>query len=366
MKRALALAFLLVAGAARAQTAADIATARDLFREGMELRAHGDLQQALAKLAAAHALYHTPASALELGRAQIDTGKLAEGYETLLSIDRIPAAGESRRSKSARAEAKALADKVKERIPTLRIDVTAAGDGAVVTLDGEVVPPALFGIARKVDPGHHVVVAKRGDEERKVEVDVAERQAAVAAIEAPPVVLAALSGPIGVLKSAAPSNRFSVLYKFLPPEPSEKCTLHARGGVRMCALPCEQWIGEHSGDYLERAPTAGDPTRRRVEVPAVLPATIGSTVTARPHAGRGSPGVGVLGALLTTFGALGVLGGPITLLVGLADMSSTNNTGRDTAITGGVITGVSAAFLVTGILLASGNYAPHMDYAVGP
>src|SRR5207344_1973613 len=108
-------------------------------------------------------------------------------------------------------------------------------------------------------------------------------------------VLAVIGG--GAVIQAPPlDNRFSVLYKFLPPKPNERWSLHARGGATLCQLPCERWIGEHSGIYLMRAPMSDDDEARRVDVAATLPATIGATVTARPHSGRGSAGVSAFGS----------------------------------------------------------------------
>lgn len=361
MRSAVVLAIILSSSLALAQSAADIATARDLFRDGMELRAQGHLAEALAKLKAAHDLYETPPSALELARTQIDLGRLAEGYETLLSIERIPSAKDSERSKQARIEAKDLESKTKARIPTLRIDVKGS---ASVTLDGAVVSQALFGIARKIDPGKHVV----GCESKRIEVDVPEGQAITVPCETDVQMLGAFGG---VVQTPPPpmarADRFSVLYKFLPPKVDEQWTLYARGGKATCSLPCEQWIGEHSGAYLMRAPTADDSEPRRVDVSATLPATIGSTVTARPFAGKGTTAGVYAGAWLLAVGVFGVLGGAPTLIVGLAGLGDdTGNSHRDIAIAGGIITGVSALLLTIGGLLAHNNYAARIDYVVGP
>ena len=358
------IALILASRALHAQSAADIATARDLFREGMDLRGQGHLAEALAKLKAAHELYETPPSALELARTQIDLGRLAEGHETLLSIDRIPSAKDSERSKQARAEAQELEAKTKSRIPTLRIDVIGT---ASVTLDGAVVAPSLFGIARKIDPGKHVVVC----EGKRIDVDVPEGQAVAVPCAPESVTVAAFGGGVVLpqpTRGGPPrTDRFSVLYKFLPAKVDERWTLHARGGAKVCELPCEQWIGEHSGAYLMRAPTADDAQARRVDVAETLPATIGSTVDARPHAGKGSPSAGFVGGILSTLGVLGALGGAPTLIVGLAGLGSdTGNSHRDITIAGGVMTGVSTIFIVVGVLLASNNYASRIDYVVGP
>ena len=362
MRAAIAAAILLSSSLVFAQSAADVATARDLFREGMELRAAGHLADALAKLKAAHALYETPPSALELARTQIDLGHLAEGYETLVSIDRIPSAKDSERSKQARVEAKELESKTRTRIPTLRIDVTGSAS-ASVTLDGALVPPALFGVARKIDPGKHVV----GCDAKRIEVDVPEGQAVAVPCAPEVVTLAALGGVVVAPTGVVRPDRFSVLYKFLPPKVDERWTLHARGGALTCVLPCEQWLGEHSGAYLMRAPTADDAQARRVDVSDTLPATIGSTVTARPHAGKGSPAAGIAGGWLSGLGILGVIGGGATLIVGALGMSSdATNSHRDITIAGGIVTGVSAALLAIGFALAGNNYASRIDYVVGP
>jgi hypothetical protein len=360
MKRAtIALAFFLSSSVAFAQSAADVATARDLFREGMELRAAGHLAEALAKLKAAHALYETPPSALELARAQIDLGHLAEGCETLLSIEHIPSAKDSERSKQARIEAKDLETKTRARIPTLRIDVKGT---TAVTLDGAIVSQALFGLARKIDPGKHLV----GCDAKRIEVDVPEGQAISVPCESDAQIVGAIGGVVQT-QPVPRADRFSVLYKFLPPTADERWKLYARGGKFMCALPCEQWIGEHSGAYLMRAPTRDDAEPRRVDVSETLPATIGSTVTARPHPGKGSSGGALAGGLLELFGVLGAIGGATTLIVGLSgNDSDTDHSHRDIAIAGGVITGVAVASFIVGWVLFANNYAPRIDYVVGP
>jgi hypothetical protein len=362
MRFTLVLAIVFMSSSvAFAQSAADIATARDLFREGMDLRAQGHLADALVKLKAAHDLYETPPSALELARTQIDLGRLAEGCETLLSIERIPSAKDSERSKQARLDAKDLESRTKARIPTLRIDVKG---NASVTLDGALVSQALFGIARKIDPGKHVV----GCGSKRIDVDVPEGQAISIPCESDVQILGALSDGSGnVIASQPRADRFSVLYKFLPPKADERWTLHARGGALTCALPCEHWIGEHSGAYLMRAPTADDEEARRVDVSDMLPATIGSTVTARPHAGKGSPAAGFAGAWLSVLGVLGVLGGVPTLIVGVVGLGDdTGNSHRDITIAGGIISGVSTIFLVLGLVLTGNNYPSRIDYVVGP
>jgi hypothetical protein len=60
------------------------------------------------------------------------------------------------------------------------------GVKATVTLDDAPLPAELLGQARKLDPGHHVVVAKAGKVDAKQEVDVAEKEQKQVAVELPP------------------------------------------------------------------------------------------------------------------------------------------------------------------------------------
>src|SRR4051794_11445204 len=71
--------------AGSAPSAADLESARELFKEGRELRQNGDLPRAIERFKAAHAYGQTPVTALELGRTQMQVGDLIEAREVLLS-----------------------------------------------------------------------------------------------------------------------------------------------------------------------------------------------------------------------------------------------------------------------------------------
>jgi hypothetical protein len=176
-------------GTARAQTAADLETARSLFREGRDLRAKGDLLGALEKLKAAHAAGRTPITGMELARTHAMVGQLVEAREVALDVARIPvAADETERSAEARTEAAHLAESLRERIPTLTVHVTGAPAGAVpqVFVDGEELPAALIGEPRKLDPGAHVIAVRAPDGATAMSrATVAERDAQEVAIAYP-------------------------------------------------------------------------------------------------------------------------------------------------------------------------------------
>ncbi len=171
-RSALALSTLLfvlgLSGAANAQrTAQDIASARQLYNEGIELRDKGDMKGALEKFKAAHALGNTPITGIELCRTYSALRQPVEARETCLGVGRIaPMAEESQRSKDARNDAARLAEAERPKIGALRLKITGVPPGTgwqpTVTVDGATVPPVALNEPRAVNPGVHTVVAKVG------------------------------------------------------------------------------------------------------------------------------------------------------------------------------------------------------------
>ncbi len=156
----------------------DFATARELYKQGKDLRAAGDLHGAYEKLKAAHALGHTPITGVELARTEIALGLFLEARETCIGIARLPVEpDETDRSAEARTDAAKLADDLRPRLASLRIRVTTIPPGApaIVTVDGETVPQVSLDEPRLVNPGHHVVVAHvEGGKETSSAVDATE------------------------------------------------------------------------------------------------------------------------------------------------------------------------------------------------
>ncbi|MBX3223912.1 MAG: hypothetical protein KF795_25590 [Labilithrix sp.] len=169
-RSALALPTLLLvlgaSGAAHAQrTAQDLASARQLYNDGIELRDKGDMNGALEKFKAAHALGNTPLTGIELCRAHAALKQPVEAREVCLGIGRIAVLPEeSQRSKDARSDAIRLAEAEKPKIGAIRIKVTGvpAGWQPTVVVDGATVPAAALNEPRAVNPGVHSVTAKVG------------------------------------------------------------------------------------------------------------------------------------------------------------------------------------------------------------
>jgi hypothetical protein len=160
-------------------TAADRETARTLMEEGRALRDQKDLKGALDRFQRADAIMHVPSTGYELAETQVGLGLLVEAKDTLAHIRAIPAApNEPRPFREARRRADELDGSLAGRIPGLTITVTGAPPGVTpsVTIDGAPVPAAVLGVPRRVDPGHHVLVATVDGGEGREEADVAESE----------------------------------------------------------------------------------------------------------------------------------------------------------------------------------------------
>jgi hypothetical protein len=174
-------------------TAQELETARNLYKEGKELRAKGDLPGAIEKLLAAHALGNTPVTGIELARTYALAGKLVEAREIALSVARLQVASdETEKSAEARTDAARLAAELRPRIPTLRVRVqgVASGEEGHLVIDAFEVPDAAIGEPLKVNPGHHAVVLRAGEggtaRESRGEVETAEGTSAEITLSVPP------------------------------------------------------------------------------------------------------------------------------------------------------------------------------------
>jgi hypothetical protein len=207
------LAIVLAGSAAHAQaqprgqstqSAADRETARSLMDEGRSRQQKGDLKGALAAYNGADAIMHVPTTGLAVARTQAALGLLVEARDTALGVTRIPAVpNEPAVIAEGRRAADALANELAPRIPTLTISVKA-GPGVTpeIAVDDVSVPYAALVAPRRVNPGHHVVVAKVGSVERRAEIDLVEKDAKSVALELPADAKA--TAPVAVVPVASP------------------------------------------------------------------------------------------------------------------------------------------------------------------
>ncbi len=194
----------LIVTAATSRTAraepslSDRETARSLMDDGDAKRDKNDLKGALKSYEAADAIMHVPTTGLEVARAQAQLGLLLEARETLGRVNRLPPKpGEPAPFTAARRTAETLTAEIGARIPSITVVVTnpEPGQATVIVFDGEIVPPAAAAAPRKVNPGHHSVVARSGSLEKKQEIDVAERESKTVTIDLKPLKAAPVPGP---------------------------------------------------------------------------------------------------------------------------------------------------------------------------
>jgi hypothetical protein len=179
----------LATTAGAAPTAAERETARGLMAEGRAARARGDLMAAIKAFAGADAIMHVPTTGFELAKVEAAAGLLVEARDTALRASRIPeASDEPAPFNPARQGAIVLEMELEARIPSVRLTVKNAPDGATpkVRVDDIVAPAELLEQAIRVNPGHHVVAAEAGTARGQQEVDVAECESKDVTIDLPP------------------------------------------------------------------------------------------------------------------------------------------------------------------------------------
>ena len=160
-------------------SAAEKETARKLVKSGRKKLKTGDVPGAITDLRAAHEIMDVPTTAVALGKAQIEAGRLVEARDTLLSVARMP---EAKREPGpfvrAREEAKLLAKEIEPRIPQLRIRIRGAPEGASVgvKVDDVEIKPAALKVPLSLNPGSHTIVTRLGEREKLTDVNLIEGQ----------------------------------------------------------------------------------------------------------------------------------------------------------------------------------------------
>lgn len=181
LRRVTALSSLLMLAVAApafgAETAAeDIAAARSLGIQGIELADAGNCAEAINKLERAESLYHAPTILGRLGECQVQVGQIVRGTENLNRVVREQLAPNAPAAfKTAQDRAKKVLDSALPRIAYLTVKLEPSSVAANVSVDQAAVPAALIGAERPTDPGTHEIVATAtGYSESRQSVTLAE------------------------------------------------------------------------------------------------------------------------------------------------------------------------------------------------
>ncbi|MBN1609126.1 MAG: hypothetical protein JW940_21030 [Polyangiaceae bacterium] len=163
------------ASAANEPSAAELAIARELFREAGELRDAGHCDMALVKLRQALAIKETPGLRFHVAYCEEDLGQLVEA---LNDYDR---AAELIETGIAAPDVQGLLgparDAVRKRIPTVHVQLPSASPVERAELDGEVVSSVVLRDPIPLDPGHHtLLVVATGYEPFETDFALSESQ----------------------------------------------------------------------------------------------------------------------------------------------------------------------------------------------
>jgi hypothetical protein len=194
-------AWVLVAACVHASPAAaqvDDSTrtaARALGTAGVDAYQAGDYPTASDKLEKAYGLLKVPTLGLWSGRALVKLGKWVEASERFLETTSLQVpAGDYAVQKPAQADAaeelKALLPKVP--VVTVKVEGAALADCSI-DVDGHPVATSLLAAGRMLNPGAHVLEARRGNDRAQTEVTATEGMRTTAVLKftaAPPVAAA--------------------------------------------------------------------------------------------------------------------------------------------------------------------------------
>jgi hypothetical protein len=171
-----------VGAAAHAQTP-ELASARQLFYEGVAHARSGQWELALSAFQSAYGLAPEPSVLFNLASAQLRSGKL---LASSANFRRFLASDQRGLTASAQRAAALQIARIEQRIPRLRIEIDGLRDGDRIALDQVRLYPDELGHDMWLDPGVHTVRVDRprGDQEVRT-IAIAEGEIRVLAFRLP-------------------------------------------------------------------------------------------------------------------------------------------------------------------------------------
>jgi PEGA domain len=135
-------------------SAADVATARDLFRDGVRLAAEEKWEAALDAYQRSMSLRPSNLTRYSIAIIQEKMGRLVEATENLRVF-----LAEDHDSSTRRylPNARDMVHQLERRIARIKVIIPGKPRGAQLFIDGEPIPDAAVGVHRPVDPGEHRV-----------------------------------------------------------------------------------------------------------------------------------------------------------------------------------------------------------------
>jgi len=146
---------------AQAVPTEDVASARQLFRQGLVEARAGRWDAARALFERSHVIAPRDATLLNLARAEMETGHLVRARERFTQY--LYSSGDD--VEPGRREAlRASIAELNERVALVRVVLSGATDSVDVSVQGRVIPVSELGIALPVDPGAVEIRVSRDDQ----------------------------------------------------------------------------------------------------------------------------------------------------------------------------------------------------------
>src|SRR5882724_10182937 len=152
--------------------------ARELATEGSTLYQQSDFEGAYDRFDRAYQLVQKPNVGIWAARSLVRAGHWVEASERYLELERttLPDGAPA-------DQVQAVADAAKERrellgrLPSIKVVVEGADPSSVfVSLNGQLVKPALIGARQPVNPGKQLVKGVRGEQVVEASVELGEAQ----------------------------------------------------------------------------------------------------------------------------------------------------------------------------------------------
>jgi hypothetical protein len=211
------LVFSLIWGSvphAFAVTDEERAAARAAAGQGADAFDAGKWQEAVDLFSRAEAVVHSPIHLLFIGRAQANLGHWVKAYEAFNRVKREGAPANAPPAvKKAVDDATAELARLEPQLPYVAVSVKNPSGEVEVKMDDTVVPPALLGLMRPVDPGTHQFQATNGQASSEV-VSVEVKPSSRQNVE---LVLGAASAPVPAAAPPPPETSFAA-----PPPASDE------------------------------------------------------------------------------------------------------------------------------------------------
>ena len=165
-----------------AQSASEIAAAKQWFTDGLALEEKGKFAEALERFQRALEVKKTPQIQFHVGLCQLKTGALVEAMVSLgRATELARAEGNTQVEGAAEGELTAL----RPRVPSLELGLKGTTKPSELSLDGAPLSPAAFEAPIPVNAGTHQLVAKFETGQVKRSFKVAEGERAKVELEAP-------------------------------------------------------------------------------------------------------------------------------------------------------------------------------------